>query len=334
MIWYWDAVVMWFFHAKVIAFANEFSIKIYDSPPYPAFIGYPKMLPVFAALISEITGVYNEALPKSVLSCFLFGVMLGMIEVKYFTSKEKIFIYFILLSLMGIHSYSGYMDGWLAIYTTICSIFLVNLKKDNCERDASNAICTIGLLPMMKLEGTVISIVLLLFLVIGNYKLVRDNISYLISLAVIFFTPSLTWVIIKAFNDFHYPNPHHHGMIERLLYRLMHDFDIIIYYHLVYTNLIYILIMTIFICAINFYNKKIFILNSYVWIPLGISLIYLILVIGISLIDNSNLTTALEVVPRRITLPIMMMIFVFNLIILKEKRLLIGITFKKKDLHI
>ena len=194
MVWYWDAVVNWFFHAKVIAYANKFSmaniyqfpadqIILYDRIPDllqsnallsaifsspAAHLGYPKMLPFLSALVSEITSVHNEALPKSSMLYLLFGVILGFSEVNYFNNKEKRFIFFILFGLMGIHSYSGYMDGWLAIYTTICCIFIVNLKKDNNERDAANAICTIGILPMMKLEGTLIALLLLIFLLIGH----------------------------------------------------------------------------------------------------------------------------------------------------------------------
>ena len=91
MIWYWDAAVMWFFHAKVIANAHEFGNWIY-SYPTPPFPNYPKLLPIMAALVSEITGVYNEALPKTALAFLMFGIILGLNEVKYFNNKEKIFI--------------------------------------------------------------------------------------------------------------------------------------------------------------------------------------------------------------------------------------------------
>ena len=89
MIWYWDAAVMWFFHAKVIAYAHEFSIGLYKQAPYPPHIGYPKLIPILAALVSEITGVYNEALPKTALAFLMFGIILGFNEVKYFNNKEK-----------------------------------------------------------------------------------------------------------------------------------------------------------------------------------------------------------------------------------------------------
>ena len=80
MIWYWDAVVMWFFHAKVIAYANKFAYEIYTYPT-PPMPNYPKLLPIMAALVSEITGVYNEALPKTALVFLMFGIILGRFRV-------------------------------------------------------------------------------------------------------------------------------------------------------------------------------------------------------------------------------------------------------------
>ena len=230
MVWYWDAVVNWFFHAKVIAYANKLSIaNFYQSPTVPldqiillgggllviavvadllgiklkqfekfskvtaylvlpihalagAFIAfhlgifdripdlhqsnpllsaifgspaaipeYPKMLPVLSALVSEITSVHNEALPKSSMLYLLFGVILGFSEVNYFNNKEKRFIFFILFGLMGIHSFSGYLDGWLSIYATLCCLFMINFKKGMQERDIINCICSLCFLPMSPL---------------------------------------------------------------------------------------------------------------------------------------------------------------------------------------
>ena len=86
------------------------------------------MLPFLSALVSEITYVHNEALPKSSMLYLLFGVLLGFSEVNFFNSKEKRFIFFILFGLMGIHSFSGYLDGWLSIYATLCCLFMINFK--------------------------------------------------------------------------------------------------------------------------------------------------------------------------------------------------------------
>ena len=59
-------------------------------------------------------------------------------------------------------------------------------------------------------------------------------------------------------------------------------------------------------------------LNNYVWLPLKISTIYLICVMGIFLTNHASLSSMLEFTTRRITMPIMMMLFIFNLMILKE----------------
>ena len=225
MVWYWDAVVNWFFHAKVIAYANKFSmaniyqlptdqINLYDRIPnllqsnlllsaifgsHAALPEYPKMLPVLSALVSEITSVHNEALPKSSMLYLLFGVLLGFSEVNYFNNKEKRFIFFILFGLMGIHSYSGYLDGWLSIYATLCCLFMVNYKKGMYKRDIINCICSLCFLPMMKNEGLALALVLLLVLVLGNINLIKsiNNLSNIIKISMVVLLPTIIWTYFK-----------------------------------------------------------------------------------------------------------------------------------------
>ena len=349
MVWYWDAVVNWFFHAKVIAYASKFSmaniyqfpadqIILYDRIPDllqsnallsaifsspAAHLGYPKMLPFLSALVSEITSVHNEALPKSSMLYLLFGVLLGFSEVNYFNSKEKRFIFFILFGLMGIHSFSGYLDGWLSIYTTLCCLFMINFKKGMQERDIINCICSLCFLPMMKNEGLVLALVLLLILALGNinFLISINNLGNKIKIATLVLLPTIIWTFFKF--KLNIPSAHYlvfdESMIDRLHHRLVFEIDIIIYYFLIFSNLIYPLIFVLFVIYLLKSNKiKI---NNYVWIPVKISIIYLSILIIIYLIGENNIVVFLRDGIRRTTMPIIMMLYIFSFMVLKELKI-------------
>ena len=328
MVWYWDAVVNWFFHAKVIAYAKESDAllsAIFSSPAANPY--YPKMLPYLSALVSEITSVHNEALPKSSMLYLLFGVLLGFSEVNYFNSKEKRFIFFILFGLMGIHSFSGYLDGWLSIYTTLCCLFMINFKKGMQERDIINCICSLCFLPMMKDEGLALASVLLLILALGNinYLISIDNLGNKIKITTLVLLPTIIWTFFKfklgivnsrsrsLFNMFG------ESMIDRLHHRLVFEIDNIIYYILIYSNLIYPLIFVLFVLLLLKSNKiKI---NNYVWIPVKISIIYLSLLIIIYLTEEADIIVFLRDGIRRTSMPIIMMLYIFSFMVLKELKI-------------
>ena len=323
MIWYWDAVVNWFFHAKVIAHADMFSIEMYsEMNPKPAHTGYPKLLPIIAALISNITSVYNEALPKSSLLYLLLGVFLGFNEVKYFNRLEKNIIYFILISLMGIHSYSGYLDGWLSIYTSLCCLFLISYNKSNNERDMTNLICSLCFLPMLKNEGLAILITFIIVMCINNYSQIRYNIINRLILAFIILTPSLIWSYNKSGSE--------HGIfndlsINKILEIELFNYHIsILYYFIIFSNLIYVIWCPILLwILLKLFKIKV---NNYIWLPIKLSFIYLLFQITVYFIltgqEASSLQHFLEYGVRRTTMPIMMMIFIFNYISLKELKVI------------
>ena len=347
MVWYWDSVVNWFFHAKIIAYASKFSmanilpadqISIYESLPdllqsnpmisgiygSPAsHWGYPKMLPVLSALVSEITSVHNEALPKSSMLYLLFGVLLGFSEVKYFSRKEKRFMFIILFSLMGIHSFSGYLDGWLSIYVALCCLFMINFKKGMHERDIINCICTLCFLPMFKNEGLVLALVLLLILALGNINILIsiDKLIYKIEIIILVLLPTIIWTYFKYKLNMASAGSLVSGeiMIERLYYRIVYEIDNFIYYFFIFSNLIYPLIFVLFVLYLLKSNR--IIISNYVWIPVKISIVYISILIIIFMITNINLNNLFEFTTRRATMPIMMMLYIFGFMVIKELKI-------------
>ena len=317
MIWYWDAVVMWFFHAKVIAYANVFSMNIYTEPT-PAHPEYPKLLPILSALVSKITSVWNESLPKTSILYLMFGVFIGFSKVHYFSKKEKRVIYFMLLGLMGIHSYSGYLDGWLSIYSALCCLFIINYKKHEQEIDLVNSICALCFLPMLKNEGLALALILFAVLIFGNFNKLFENFIYKIELLFLILLPTIIWAIIKyKYNTSYFIFDE--TMIDRLYFRLTSEMDTIIYYFIIFSNLIYFIIFPVFIYLLSKLNK--IVIGGYVWIPVQISISYLILLICVFLVDRSGLVHFLEFGVRRVTMPIMMFLFIFNLMVLKELKI-------------
>ena len=109
------------------------------------------------------------------------------------------------------------------------------------------------------------------------------------------------------------------SMIDRLHHRLVFEIDNIIYYFLIFSNLIYPLIFVLFVIYLLKSNKiKI---NNYVWIPVKISIIYLSLLIITFLISESNLIDFLKFGVRRVTMPIIMMLYIFSFMVLKEMKI-------------
>jgi len=327
MVWYWDAVVNWFFHAKVIAYADMYSWEIYTDP-FPAHGEYPKLLPILAALVSKITSVYNEALPKSSLLYLLMGVLIGFNEVKYFNNNEKIFIYFLLLALMGIHSFSGYLDGWLSIYTSLSCLFLINYYKDNNERDMINLICSLCFLPMMKNEGLAILITFLLILCTNNYRQLKENIINRCGLAFIILIPTFIWTYIKIETN---STLFRSSMFDRIFENITYDVNLLlIYYFIIYSNLIYVIWYPILLWILLKYNK--ITVQKYLWLPIKLSCVYMFIQIAVYFIlvgqNPSSLLHFLEFGVRRTTMPVMMMIFLFNIASLKELNVFTNI-FKK-----
>ena len=113
-------------------------------------------------------------------------------------------------------------------------------------------------------------------------------------------------------------------MIERLYHRIVFEMDKFIYYFLIFSNLIYPLIFVLFVIFLLKSNK--IIMNNYVWIPVKISIIYLSLLFIICFFANEGLDNFLPFTIRRLTMPIMIMLFIFNFMVIKELKIFDNMT--------
>ena len=223
---------------------------------------------------------------------------------------------------MGIHSYSGYLDGWLSIYTSLCCLFLISYNKSNNERDMTNLICSLCFLPMLKNEGLAILITFIIVMCINNFSQIRYNIINRLILAFIILTPSLIWSYNKSGSE--------HGIfndlsINKILEIELFNYHIsILYYFIIFSNLIYVIWCPILLwILLKLFKIKV---NNYIWLPIKLSFIYLLFQIAVYFIltgqEASSLQHFLENGVRRTTMPIMMMIFIFNYISLKELKVI------------
>jgi hypothetical protein len=90
----WDARSIWFFHAKMIYTEGALSQAAGWSHPSVVFshVDYPKLVPVLAAQVTYINGLWNEYLPKVALIFMLVPALLWL-----FSFSRRSFSFVLLL---------------------------------------------------------------------------------------------------------------------------------------------------------------------------------------------------------------------------------------------
>ncbi|MPM13791.1 hypothetical protein SDC9_60150 [bioreactor metagenome] len=169
----WDARSIWFFHAKMIYSANSIGVNAGWLEPQIAFShpDYPNLIPALAAQITTLFGFWNEYLPKLSLFFVFFPIPFMLFRYKHHLVN---FIFLTLIMLLPANAllWSGYMDGYFAIYFAFSilffSRFIISLKEVDL---ISFAVCLIFLL-YLKNEGmlTLICGVLLVVVYLFTFK--------------------------------------------------------------------------------------------------------------------------------------------------------------------
>jgi len=150
----WDALSIWFLHAKLIFSAGTFNQVTDWLHPSIAFshIDYPNLVPALAGQISFLMGYWNEFLPKLSLFYFLVPAILLLFS---FYQRNYSFKFLIILIPFSYASrlWDGYMDGYLAVYFALFTLFLGRyIKKPKPVNLITGIFCLIPLL-YLKNEG-------------------------------------------------------------------------------------------------------------------------------------------------------------------------------------
>lgn len=161
-----DAKAIWFFHAKMIFYANGIHGDTGFADPVLLFShpDYPKLVPVVAAAIARSVGFWNDYLPKFSAAVSLIPIFAFMGDL----AGQRRYREFVVLAVAGFTGsgtllYNGYMDGilnfWMA--TTIVAMTILN-KSQRQPPDSSAGSLSVpaalvftgfGMLPNIKFEG-------------------------------------------------------------------------------------------------------------------------------------------------------------------------------------
>lgn len=189
-LWEWDALSIWFLHAKMIYMAGSFSQLTGWLHPSVLFshVDYPNLVPALAAQITHLMGFWNEYLPK--LSMFFLLVPAVILLFSSFRRSYS-FLFLIILIPFSFASrlWDGYMDGYLSLFFALSMLFLGKYYKDVKPINLFLSIACLSLLLYIKNEGVlavvagIIAISFTLLFKHGKFSLkriLRDNWKYFV----------------------------------------------------------------------------------------------------------------------------------------------------------
>ena len=120
----WDARSIYFFHAKVIYFAQNFPVEPWKLQEYNfSHLDYPKLTASLAALISTGIGYWNEYWPKLATGSLLILLHVG-IYVLPLKFMERFVIQMIMFSIPGYFLWVGEQDGFLAGFAFLSTLYM------------------------------------------------------------------------------------------------------------------------------------------------------------------------------------------------------------------
>lgn len=132
----WDARSIWFFHAKMIYYDRGLNFMSLKNPAVSfSHVDYPDIVPLLGAQIAYLAGFWNEFLPKASLLVMLVPALLAALS---FMGKNIVsFLYLVLMLFFigGAEMWSGYMDGYLALYAAISVLLIGRWLKNRRPLD-------------------------------------------------------------------------------------------------------------------------------------------------------------------------------------------------------
>ena len=192
----WDARSLWLFKAKRI-YLDLSIISIKDNYAIFSHPDYPNIGPAFIAGFSKCFGFWNEIYPKVALTLMFIPALILLN--KYFYNNNFLLVMFLILFTIGKFLVNGEMDGLVSIYFTVSFLVIYNLSlKDSSKKnDFILAILLIIILSMLKIEGFILSLIIIF--TVTTFMIVKKKINYQIifclSLAIM---PAIIWQIFTT----------------------------------------------------------------------------------------------------------------------------------------
>ena len=192
----WDARSLWLFKAKRI-FIDESVISIKDNYAIFSHPDYPNIGPAFISGFAKLIGFWNEIFPKVALTLMFIPPLI--ILNKYFNKNDFLLVIFLILFTIGKFLVNGEMDGLVSIYFTLSFLTIYNLllKYENSKIDYLLPILLIIVLSMLKIEGFILSLVIIFTLI--TFTIFKKNANYKIIFYIsIALVPAIAWQIFTT----------------------------------------------------------------------------------------------------------------------------------------
>jgi hypothetical protein len=200
----WDALAIWFFHAKMIYTAGSIGPSAGWQHPSVAFshTDYPNLIPALAAQIAYVVGFWNEYLPK--ISLF-FALAPAATWLFTFARRSLSFVILLLLIPFSLDKWiwNGFMDGYLALYFSVAMLLLGRYIHSSQPIDIISSICCLISLLYIKNEGALavlVGLCLIILVTVFQKKLSRQTFlmtwkHYLVGLIALL--PFALWSLYK-----------------------------------------------------------------------------------------------------------------------------------------
>ena len=194
----WDARSIWFFHAKAIFFdhglqpSSFWLNEAYDwSHKY-----YPQLTSMLAARYADfMLGNWNEFAPKGALVPLALATTMGLLAL-YKNGVQVLLIVGGVITLFGDQLWSGYQDGWLALFGCITVCALARWSTTSRREDLLLGIASAAIALCLKNEGQLLIIVASVPLLYGIF-LIRKDLHVRDYGSAVCFLPFILWVLVK-----------------------------------------------------------------------------------------------------------------------------------------
>ena len=265
----WDARSVFGFHAKRI-FLDDNLYAGFDKYMPGLMNAYPLLPASLSATLAQIIGHWNEIYPKSTNILVLLPAL--FVQCSFLKNNKPILLWLMFILLFTARNLvSGLMDGLVAMYfVTNCLIIYnlfieehlvygknsVEINKNKITLFFSGVFCGI-ILSLLKNEGFVIIILLLLSTFLFKIYLKKKIRKREIIFAILVLTPMFVWKLLATYNGV-YALAIGFNSFDQIILRLseINSYKLVFRYLLLNEKFIIALLIFFFCIYKNFQNNK------------------------------------------------------------------------------
>jgi len=265
----WDARSVFGFHAKRI-FLDDNLYAGFDKYMPGLMNAYPLLPASLSATLAQIIGHWNEIYPKSTNILVLLPAL--FVQCSFLKNNKSILLWLMFILLFTARNLvGGLMDGLVAMYfVTNCLIIYnlfieenlvygknsVEINKNKITLFFSGVFCGI-ILSLLKNEGFVIIILLLLSTFLFKIYLKKKIRKREIIFAILVLTPMFVWKLLATYNGV-YALAIGFNSFDQIILRLseINSYKLVFRYLLLNEKFIIALLIFFFCIYKNFQNNK------------------------------------------------------------------------------